>query len=302
MNGQAERARVGVLISIGTIAFIALVLFARRPMFFDRQREYQSTFQDVAGLNVGDEVRYGGVRVGSVAALEIDSAPPSAIRVRFRVRRSTPIRSDTRASVTQLGLLGQPYLALEPGRGGGTTLAEGSTIPSESTMSVQDAMRRLSASLDRADSVFATLDRLAQANPLARLDTTLARADTLVRGATVGSERLLTRLDDASRQLAALLTRSERLVGVIDTAVAEARPGLTSTQREALETLRETRSLVVELRTALEEGGGVDQLVRNLSSASENFARLSARLERDPTSLLQRRSLPAKPSGPPIRD
>ena len=302
MSPRSERTRVAALIGIGTIAFIALVLFSRRPVFFDRQREYQSTFQDVAGLNVGDEVRYGGVRVGSVTALDIDSTPPSAIRVRFRVRRTTPVRRDTRASVTQLGLLGQPYLALEPGLGGGPVLAEGATIPSETTLSVQDAMRRLSASLDRADSVFATLDRLAQANPLARLDTTLARADTLVRGATVGSERLLARLDDASRQLATLLTRSERLVGTIDTAVAEARPGLSGAQREALQTLRETRALVAELRNALEEGGGVDQLVRNLSSASENFARLSARLERDPTSLLQRRSLPAKPSGPPIRD
>jgi phospholipid/cholesterol/gamma-HCH transport system substrate-binding protein len=302
VSGRSEWTRVGALVGIGTIAFIALVLFARRPVFLDRQREYQSTFQDVAGLNVGDEVRYGGLRVGSVTALEIDSEPPSAIRVRFRIRRSTPVRRDTHASVTQLGLLGQPYLALEPGAGGGPALAEGSTIPSEATLSVQDAMRRLSTSLDRADSVFATLDRLAQANPLARLDTTLARADTLVRGATVGSERLLSRLDDASRQLGLLLTRSERLVGTIDTAVAEARPGLSGAQRDAIETLRETRSLVAELRNALEQGGGVDQLVRNLSSASENFARLSARLERDPTSVLQRRSLPAKPSGPPIRD
>jgi len=293
---------VAILVGIGTISFIALVLFARRPVFLDRQREYQTDFRNVAGLNVGDEVRYGGVRVGSVIALEIDSAPPSTIHIRFRVRRSTPVRADTRASITQLGLLGQPYLALEPGGGGGPTLAEGATIPSDDNLSVQDAMRRLAVSLDRADSVFASLDRLARANPLARLDTTLARADTLVRGATSGSERLLARLEDASRQLAALLTRSERLVGVIDTAVAEARPGLSGTQREALETLRETRSLVVELRSALEQGGGVTQLVQNLNSASENFAKLSARLERDPTSLLQRRALPPKPSGPPIRD
>jgi len=302
MRRRAERTRVAALVATGTIAFIGLMLFARRPLFLDRQREYQATFSNVAGLNVGDEVRYGGVRVGAVTSLEIDSAPPSTIRVRLRVRRSTPVRGDTRASITQLGLLGQPYLALEPGGGGGPLLAEGAMIPSEDNLSVQDAMRRLAFSLDRADSAFATLDRLAQANPLARLDTTLARADTLVRGATAGSERLLARLDDASRQLAVLLTRSERLVGTIDTAVAEARPSLTSTQREALETLRETRSLVVELRSALEEGGGVDRLVRNLNSASENFARLSARLERDPTSMLQKRALPAKPSGPPIRD
>ena len=299
---RPERLRVAILVGIATISFIGLILFARRPVFLNRQREYQALFRDVAGLNVGDEVRYGGVRVGSVTALDIDSSPPSSIRVRLRVRRSTPVRADTRASITQLGLLGQPYLALQPGNGVGPLLAEGSQIPSDNSLSVQEAMRRLATSLDRADSVFATIDRLAQANPLARLDTTLARADTLVRGATRGSERLLARLDDASRQLAALLSRSERLVGVIDTAVAEARPGLSGAQREALQTLRETRALVVELRDALEEGGGMNQLVRNLNSASENFAKLSARLERDPTSLLQRRALPAKPSGPPARD
>ena len=299
---RAERARVAVLVGIGTISFIALVMFARRPIFLDRQREYRAQFRDVAGLNVGDEVRYGGVRVGSVSALAIDSAPPSRISVTFRIRRDTPLRGDTRASITQLGLLGQPYLALEMGEGSGPLLAEGATVPSEDNLSIQAAMRRLAVSLDRADSVFASIDRLASANPLARLDTTLARADTLVRGATAGSERLLARLDDASRQLATLLSRSERLVGTIDTAVAEARPGLTVTQREALETLRETRTLVLELREALGQGGGVTQLVRNLNSASENVARLSARLERDPATLLLRRGLPAKPSGPPIRE
>jgi len=299
---RAERARVAVLVGIGTISFIALVMFARRPIFLDRQREYHAQFRDVAGLNVGDEVRYGGVRVGSVSALAIDSAPPSRISVRFRIRRDTPLRTDTRASITQLGLLGQPYLALEAGDGNGPMLAEGATVPSEDNLSIQDAMRRLGMSLDRADSVFASIDRLASANPLARLDTTLARADTLVRGATAGSERLLARLDDASRQLATLLSRSERLVGTIDTAVAEARPGLSVAQREALETLRETRTLVLELREALGQGGGVSQLVRNLNSASENVSRLSARLERDPATLLLRRGLPAKPSGPPIRE
>lgn len=296
------RTRVAVLVGIGTLAFISLLLFARRPIFLDRQREYHTAFRDVAGLNVGDEVRYGGVRVGSVSALDIDPTPPSKISVRFRVRRDTPVRADTRASITQLGLLGQPYLALEPGTSAGPILADGAAVESEANLSVQDAMRRLALSLDRADSVFAQIDRLASANPLARLDTTLARADTLVRSAADGSARLLARLDNASGQLATLLARSERLVGTIDTAVAEARPGLSTTQREAMETLRETRTLVLKLRDALGQGGGVTQLVRNLNSASENVARLSARLERDPSTLLLRRALPPKPSGPALRD
>ena len=302
MSSRAERTRVVALMALGLVAIVAVILFARRPVFLDSQRQYTTTFRDVAGLNVGDEVRYGGLRVGSVTGLEIDTAAPSRIAVSFRVRRNTPMRSDTRASITQLGLLGQPYLALDGGSSTAPPLAEGASVESDENLTVQVAMRRLALSLERADSVFAAVDRLARANPLARLDTTLARADTLVRGATAGSERLLARLDGASRQLASLLEQSERIVGTIDTALAEARPGLTNTQREALETLRETRTLVVQLRAALDEGGGVSQLVRNLNSASENVARLSARLERDPSSVVMRRALPAKPSGPPIRD
>lgn len=302
MSRLAERARVTALVALGMIAVAAIILLIRRPVFLESQQQYGATFGDVAGLNTGDEVRYAGLRVGSVTSLEIDSAVPSRIAVRFRVRSGTPIRSDTRASITQLGLLGQPYLALDGGSPTAPPLAAGASIASDENLTVQVAMRRLALSLERADSVFAAVDRLARANPLARLDTTLARADTLVRGATAGSERLFARLDEASRQLATLLQQSERIVGTIDTALAEARPGLSSTQREALETLRETRALVTQLRTALDEGGGMSELVRNLNAASENVARLSARLERDPSSVVMRRALPAKPSGPPIRD
>ena len=177
-------------------------------------------------------------------------------------------------------------------------------IPSEDNLSVQDAMRRLAVSLDRADSVFATLDRLAQANPLARLDTTLARADTLVRGATTGSERLLTRLDDASRQLAHAARRGPSdSSGTIDTTIAEARPGLTSTQREALETLardpRRSSSSCVRrsIRAAASTSWCGTSAPRRRTSLG--CRRGSSAIRR---ACCRRRALPAKPSGPPIRD
>ena len=106
-----------MLVGIGTIAFIGSLLFARRPVFFSIvSASTRPRFTNVAGLNVGDEVRYGGVRVGSVTALDIDSAPPSTHSSSSCASgATTPVRADTRASITQLGLLGQPYLALEPG-------------------------------------------------------------------------------------------------------------------------------------------------------------------------------------------
>ena len=78
-------------------------------------------------------------------------------------------------------------------------------------------------------------------------------------------------------------------------------PQLAATQREAVESLREIHILLADVRDALSQEGGVDQMVRNLSIASDNIARLSSRIERDPTSILKQRAPPNKPTGPPAK-
>ncbi len=77
---------------------------------------------------------------------------------------------------------------------------------------------------------------------------------------------------------------------------------LRSVPAEAVATLRETRTLLSDMRAGLAQGGGLDETMRNLAAASDNLARFSTRLERDPLSVVQRRKLPAKPAGPALHD
>src|SRR5689334_12241555 len=110
-------ARFGViwLLSGTLLVLAALLVLARYPGVFRTGVEYRAVFKSVAGLNKGDEVRYGGLPVGTVTRMDIDPNDPSRIIVAFRIRHGTPIRADTKASITQVGLLGAPYLHLEPG-------------------------------------------------------------------------------------------------------------------------------------------------------------------------------------------
>ncbi len=297
-------ARVGmVAFLVGTVLlFAALIMFSKYPTVFAKGRDYRAQFNSVAGLNVGGEVRYGGVLVGQVTALDISLEDPTRILVRFRVKNETPVREDTRASITQVGFLGEQYLNLEPGSRDALPLPEGSTLPSNNNLNFQDAMNRVAVFLEKTDTLFGGIDRLSKSSPLERIDRTLTRIDGLIQGAATGSERAFARLDDAAGQLNAVLVRTERMVANADSAIRVAGPGLTETQREALATLRETRSMVVELRGALQQGEGVDDLLRNLSDASDNLSRFAERLERDPSSILKKRETPRKVAGPAIRD
>jgi phospholipid/cholesterol/gamma-HCH transport system substrate-binding protein len=306
-SGRIHFGIIGLL--TGTLlVLVALLIFARYPGFFGGGTTYRAVFHNVSGLNAGDEVRYGGLPIGSVTRMEIDPNDPGRIVVRFRVKRSTPIRADTRASISQVGLLGALYLHLEPGTATAAVLPPGSTLPTTENPSLQDAMRRLAQFLDRADTLLRGVERFAHTSPIERLDASLARIDTLITITTRGAnatfaqlDRSFARLDQASDNLSRVIESSDRLIVTVDTALRTAGPQLASTQREALESLRQIRVLLADVREAFTQQGGVDQVVRNISAASNNIARLTERLEADPTSVLKQRSPPYKPSGPKAR-
>jgi phospholipid/cholesterol/gamma-HCH transport system substrate-binding protein len=301
---RSNDPRVGITVFVGAaiVVFGALYAFARYPSVFRHGREYRSAFHNVAGLNLGDEVRYGGLAVGTVTSMDLDKDDPTRIEVRFKVKRRTPVRVDTRATITQVGFLGKQYLNLTPGTPTAASLPEGSTIPSEDNLSFQDAMTQLARFFERTDTLLNVATRLSKSNPLQRIDQLLTRVDQMVATTGESSGKLMVQLDEATRQLSQVLAHTDRVLTAVDTSLRTAGPGISTTQREALATLRETRVLVSDLRDAMQESGGVDQLMRNLAIATDNLARLSTRVERDPTSVLSSRKLPAKKSGPAVRE
>jgi phospholipid/cholesterol/gamma-HCH transport system substrate-binding protein len=300
MRGES---RIGVLGFVGATLLVlaALLVLARYPAIFRTGREYRAAFVDAAGLNRGSAVRFGGVAVGMVTGIDIDAANPTRVLVRFRVKRSAPIRVDTHAAVGQVGLLGEPYLDLRAGRADAPPLPPGGTLASVETPTLQETIARVGAFLDRAAGVFASVERLARSAPLEHVDSTLTRLDRLVATATRGSAGAFAQVRRTGTQLETLAEKATSLVASLDSIVAASGPGLTATQREALAAVRDLESLIADLRFALAQGEGVGEIVQNMTVASDNLARLTTRIERDPSSLLKKVSSPPKSVGPSPR-
>jgi phospholipid/cholesterol/gamma-HCH transport system substrate-binding protein len=297
---RSAGSRLGIVAFLGgtALVLVAIVAFARYPSLFRRGNEYRAAFKNAAGLNLGDEVRYGGLIVGSVTRLALDPEDPTRIEVTFRVGPQTPIRTDTYATVTQVGLLGQPYLNLESGLPTSPPLPPRSRLPTRDNISFQDAMSRLAMFLDRADTLLHGVERIAASSPWERIDRTLTRVDALLSTAAEGSGRVIDNLDQATRQLSGMLERTERLVVALDTAFRGASPALRQAQREALAAMRDMRALLGDMRDATGDGERLGRIVENLTAASEDLARFADRLEKEPTSVLSRRQPPKKTAGP----
>ena len=76
--------------------------------------EVTAKFNAIDGLTVGSDVRIGGVKVGSVVGQTIDTKDFRAV-VKLAIFSEVSLPSDTLASVTSAGLLGNKYIKLEPG-------------------------------------------------------------------------------------------------------------------------------------------------------------------------------------------
>jgi phospholipid/cholesterol/gamma-HCH transport system substrate-binding protein len=73
-----------------------------------------ATFDNVDGISVGSDVRIGGVKVGVVNDLKLDSESYRA-QLTLALKDSVKVPTDSTAAIVSEGLLGGKYVALNPG-------------------------------------------------------------------------------------------------------------------------------------------------------------------------------------------
>ncbi|WP_439546942.1 outer membrane lipid asymmetry maintenance protein MlaD [Sandarakinorhabdus sp.] len=83
-------------------------------------------FPNIGGVTLGTDVKVAGVRVGKVAALELDPVSYQAV-IRLNVDRGLNLPIDSSAAISSEGLLGGNYIALTPG-GDSAMLKDGEEI------------------------------------------------------------------------------------------------------------------------------------------------------------------------------
>lgn len=97
---------------------------------------YSAVFADASKLEVGDDVRVAGVRVGTVGSVEL--LDDHRVRAGFDVDRDVVLSTETSAAVRYLNLVGDRYMELTNGPGALQTLPADTEIPIERTTPALD--------------------------------------------------------------------------------------------------------------------------------------------------------------------
>jgi phospholipid/cholesterol/gamma-HCH transport system substrate-binding protein len=79
--------------------------------------------ESVSGLSLGDPVKYRGVDIGTVKAMQIDASDPRTVQVDVNLRKDAPIKTDTRAMLKLKGFTGVVFIELNGGSPNASSLA-----------------------------------------------------------------------------------------------------------------------------------------------------------------------------------
>ena len=114
--------------------------------------------ESVAGLALGDPVKFHGVDVGTVKTMTLDADDPRKVQVDVKLRKEAPVKTDTKASLKLKGITGVVFIELNGGAPNAQSLAaatrEGQIpeIPSEKS-SLTAVIDRLPQVLEKFSAI-----------------------------------------------------------------------------------------------------------------------------------------------------
>jgi len=127
MKKYSKETVVGIFVVIGLACIGYMTVKLGNVGFFgDNSYSLFAKFNTVTGLREGNPVNMLGLEVGKVQKFTMDQENQQVL-VEFKINKGIEIYDDAIASVKTEGLIGDKYVAVDPG-GGGDLLANGDSI------------------------------------------------------------------------------------------------------------------------------------------------------------------------------
>ncbi|HEU4624963.1 MAG TPA: MlaD family protein [Steroidobacteraceae bacterium] len=299
MEREANYAAVGAFVLLVVAMAVLFVYWYSDSREHKDYQRYEVYFEgSVSGLERGAPVRYLGVDVGRVYAMNIDKRNPSRVQVLVDIDKSAPVSPKTIAELSLQGVTGLLYMDLIQDNG---TRRLNAPVPSEKypvirsarssfdvlLASLPDLVAIASEVAERAARMLSDKNIAAVSNAITNLDKASANLPETTRDI----QRLVADLRDAAREVRSVAQGANGVVATAGpefvTAMKRVRTvadNLASTSARLDKLVEENRQ---DVRAFTREGlPELERFLRDGRAAAREIRELSQSLREDPSQLL----------------
>jgi len=208
-NSPNKRAViVGLFIFIGLILLVACVLIiGNLHETFKKKTEIVTLFDDVGGLQVGNNIWFSGVKVGTVSSLKFYADRKVKVLMKVEDKAVPYIHMDAFVKLSTDGLIGNKILVIYGGSSRTPQVSEGDTLRVEKTFSSEDMINTLQAN---------NKNLLEITNDFKIISHKIANGEGTV-GKLIGDNSLYAHLDSATLSLQNASIQAKQLITSLTT-------------------------------------------------------------------------------------
>jgi phospholipid/cholesterol/gamma-HCH transport system substrate-binding protein len=255
METKANYLMIGGFV-LGVLA-LGFVFVFWMSNFAGGGKNYYVVFESsVAGLTTGSSVGFNGIRVGEVQSFTLDPEDARKVQVLISVRDDTPVRENSHASITSMGLTGGSGVQITPGSPDSPFLVATAENPipviQADPGSGQGVFEAGSAALNNANVFISKLNGLLDQNEKA-ITSTMTNVEQVTTMLAEKKDEIGQAISDVKDGAQSFKSLSSKLA----VSLGDNMDGLTRQARESLQEfgsfMREGRRVAVTLNRILEK-------------------------------------------------
>jgi len=157
-KAASQKISLGFFVIIGLLIFILAVYFiGDKQKMFGKTNHLEAVFNNVNGLQLGNNVRYSGISVGTVRGIKMIN--DTTIRIDMNIDKAIfpYIKKDAIAIIGSDGLVGNMIINIIPGKGNEPSVKPGDVIRSQNRVRTDDLINTLSVTNKNAANLTSNL-------------------------------------------------------------------------------------------------------------------------------------------------
>jgi len=148
------KLRLGIFVAGGLVLFVlAIFIIGKQKNLFNPVYMLNSTFYNVSGLQVGNNIRFSGINIGTVDNINIVN--DSTVRVDMSIKKEVQkfIKTDSEVAIGSEGLIGDRLLIITQGSANAPLASEGQQLVSKEPVETDAIMASLQVTAGNAEII-----------------------------------------------------------------------------------------------------------------------------------------------------
>lgn len=296
---RSADVKAGLLVLLAIIIFFGFFFMIAGIGFKDKTKQFVSRFSNSNGIQTGTVVRVGGVLVGKVDRVYFPEDDETRIEVLLTVNASTPVKQNSVAFITSIGIMGDYYVEITPGTMESPLLPDGSILQSKDVPSLTQFGAQMAEPFGRItlqiEEMLANLNKFMSEKNSQHVSSMIASLDTMILQNQGNASQITKNMAELTQNLQAVADRLDKMMDKNSDNLSSALEGLTSSMAHADSLLIELVSTSSQLNYMLTSNEtNFYEVVENLQNASDNFQVFSRKIKEQPWSLIRKSPLPQR--------